>query len=184
MLFLNAGCHSKAGQLLSKNCLFFSVSNGKSCFSIRKLILTSEWHAEHPFAGWNTQQAAVGNHCSNNLLMCISLGTQATKTFQFDIFWWLILFEGWEAELQEGAQAGLLKQAQSRLWTNWKTSLWDSSQARMQQGKEYYTVCPWDIETPGDRAFYLLFLVFTKQFLRPAMVSLPPSTTLIFLNHT
>ena len=28
----------------------------KSCFSIKNLISTSERHAEHPFAGQNTQQ--------------------------------------------------------------------------------------------------------------------------------
>ena len=31
----------------------------KSCFSVKKLILTSEWCAEHPFAGGNTQHMAV-----------------------------------------------------------------------------------------------------------------------------
>ena len=34
-------------------CLFCSVSDRKSCFSIKKSILTSEWRAEHPFAGQN-----------------------------------------------------------------------------------------------------------------------------------
>ena len=33
-------------------CLFCSVS----CLSVRKSISTSQWHAEHPFAGRNTQQ--------------------------------------------------------------------------------------------------------------------------------
>ena len=37
-------------------CLFCCISDGKSCFSVRKSILTSKPHAEHPFAGWNTQQ--------------------------------------------------------------------------------------------------------------------------------
>ena len=37
-------------------CLFCSVSDGKSCFSVRKSILTNKRHAEHPFAGQNTQQ--------------------------------------------------------------------------------------------------------------------------------
>ena len=36
--------------------LLSSVSDGKSCFSIRKSILTSARHAEHLFAGQNTQQ--------------------------------------------------------------------------------------------------------------------------------
>ena len=36
-------------------CLFCSVSDGKSCFSVRKFISTSEQCAEHPFAGQNTQ---------------------------------------------------------------------------------------------------------------------------------
>ena len=38
---------------------FFSVSDRKTCFSIKKLIQTSEQHAEHPFAGQNTQQSTV-----------------------------------------------------------------------------------------------------------------------------
>ena len=37
-------------------CLFCSVIDGKSCYSIRKSISTSERRAEHPFAGRNTQQ--------------------------------------------------------------------------------------------------------------------------------
>ena len=37
---------------------FFSfVSDGKSCFSIKKLISTSEGSAEHPFAGYTTLDA-------------------------------------------------------------------------------------------------------------------------------
>ena len=36
-------------------CLFCSLSDGKSCFSIRKSILTNKQGAEHPFAGHNTQ---------------------------------------------------------------------------------------------------------------------------------
>ena len=35
--------------------LFCSVSDWKSCFSIKKMISTSERHAEHTFAGRNTQ---------------------------------------------------------------------------------------------------------------------------------
>ena len=31
--------------------------DGKSCFSVKKIILTSKPHAEHLFAGGNTQQA-------------------------------------------------------------------------------------------------------------------------------
>ena len=30
--------------------------DGKSCFSLKKMISTSEWRAEHPLAGQNTQQ--------------------------------------------------------------------------------------------------------------------------------
>ena len=33
-----------------------SVSDGKSCFSVRKSISTSKRRVEHPFAGRNTQQ--------------------------------------------------------------------------------------------------------------------------------
>ena len=40
---------------ITKNILFCSVSDIKSCFSVKKLISTSQWHAEHPFAGQNTQ---------------------------------------------------------------------------------------------------------------------------------
>ena len=38
------------------SCLFCSFSDGKSCFSVRKSISTSEGCTEHPFAGQNTQQ--------------------------------------------------------------------------------------------------------------------------------
>ena len=34
----------------------FSVYDGKTCFSAKKIILTSKRHAKHPFAGRNTQQ--------------------------------------------------------------------------------------------------------------------------------
>ena len=37
------------------SCLFCSISDGKSCFSVRESIWTREWHAENPFAGRNTQ---------------------------------------------------------------------------------------------------------------------------------
>ena len=40
-------------------CLFCSVSDGKSGFSVRKSISTSEQCAEHPFAGLNTQQKII-----------------------------------------------------------------------------------------------------------------------------
>ena len=36
--------------------LFCSVSDGKSFFSVKKIISTSKWHVEHPYAGGNTQQ--------------------------------------------------------------------------------------------------------------------------------
>ena len=48
-------------------CLFCSASDGKSCFSIRKSILTREWCAEHPFAGQNTQQITLSQGFSNFL---------------------------------------------------------------------------------------------------------------------
>ena len=32
------------------------IINGKSCFSIKKMMLTIQWLVEHPFAGQNTQQ--------------------------------------------------------------------------------------------------------------------------------
>ena len=31
----------------------------KSCFSVKKLISTSEWHVEHQFAGRNTQHPSI-----------------------------------------------------------------------------------------------------------------------------
>ena len=40
--------------------LFSSSNDGKSCFSVKKLISTSERCVEHPFAGQNTQQIP---HC-------------------------------------------------------------------------------------------------------------------------
>ena len=42
-------------QCTSVVCLFCSVSDRKSSFSVRKSILTSKRHAEHPFACQNTQ---------------------------------------------------------------------------------------------------------------------------------
>ena len=38
--------------------LFCYITDGKSCFSIRKSISTSERRAVHPFAGGNTQHAS------------------------------------------------------------------------------------------------------------------------------
>ena len=35
------------------------INHAKSCLSIKKLILTSERFAEHPFAGRNTQQKCM-----------------------------------------------------------------------------------------------------------------------------
>ena len=32
------------------------AKDGKTCFSAQKIISTSKKHAEHPFAGQNTQQ--------------------------------------------------------------------------------------------------------------------------------
>ena len=47
----------------TRNCLFFVFFlnftikiDGKSFFSVKKMISTSERHAGHPFAGQNTQQ--------------------------------------------------------------------------------------------------------------------------------
>ena len=40
-------------------CLFCSVSDRKSCFSVRKSISTSERRTEHPFAGQNSQHTLV-----------------------------------------------------------------------------------------------------------------------------
>ena len=37
-------------------------NHAKSCFSVTKLISTSELRAEHPFAGRNTQQSVKGDH--------------------------------------------------------------------------------------------------------------------------
>ena len=33
--------------------------DGKSCFSVKNIILTSEQHAEHMFTGQNTQHIGV-----------------------------------------------------------------------------------------------------------------------------
>ena len=38
---------------------FKTEIDGKICFSIKKIISTREQHAEHPFAGRNTQQMAL-----------------------------------------------------------------------------------------------------------------------------
>ena len=45
------GSHAKAGPLL-----------GKMFFFIKKMISTSEWHAEHPFAGQNTQHTGYSQN--------------------------------------------------------------------------------------------------------------------------
>ena len=45
--------------LCSLFSLFSSISDGRSCFSFKKLILTSEWRAEHPLAGQNSQHMCV-----------------------------------------------------------------------------------------------------------------------------
>ena len=41
---------------------FCSVSDGKSCFSFKKLILTSAQTVENPFAGQNTQQMGAADY--------------------------------------------------------------------------------------------------------------------------
>ena len=38
---------------------FCSVSDQKSCLSVKKWILTKEQHAEHLFAVWNTQRIPI-----------------------------------------------------------------------------------------------------------------------------
>ena len=36
---------------------FVAEKDGKTCFNAKEMILTREWHAEHLFAGQNTQQS-------------------------------------------------------------------------------------------------------------------------------
>ena len=52
--------------------------DGKSCCSIKKLISTSERHAEHPFAGQNTQ------HMSRLICMPDKLKYYGTSGHRFD----------------------------------------------------------------------------------------------------
>ena len=54
--------------------LFCSISDGKCCFSVRKSILTSERHAEHPFAGQNTQ------HERTKKVKIITIASKIQKT--------------------------------------------------------------------------------------------------------
>ena len=45
---------------------FITEKDVKSCFSIKKLILTSERRAEHRFTGRNTQQSTLSQFRQNN----------------------------------------------------------------------------------------------------------------------
>ena len=42
--------------ILTEKDIILAEKNVKSCFSIKQIILTSEWCADYPFAGQNTQQ--------------------------------------------------------------------------------------------------------------------------------
>ena len=44
---------------------FMTKKNVKNCFCVKKLISTSKWHAEHPFAGRNTQHFIHKNTATN-----------------------------------------------------------------------------------------------------------------------
>ena len=82
-------------QCTSVVCLFCSVSDRKSSFSVRKSILTSKRHAKHPFTGQNTQQLGhiwlkchcVGfkkwSHDKSNLYYDIGQKTQTYPKFNF-----------------------------------------------------------------------------------------------------
>ena len=78
------GVHQRLDVTL-KGCLYCSVSDWKSCFSIRKSISTSEQRAVHQFAGQNTQQAFVVNDPSGN-----GVGLFA-QLHQNNHFLWLLL---------------------------------------------------------------------------------------------
>ena len=64
------------------SCLFCSVSDGKSCFSVRKSISTSKRHAEHPFASRNIQQTCVFEKISSS-------GTNK----KLMLYWWSCVFK-------------------------------------------------------------------------------------------
>ena len=72
-------------------------NHSKSCFSVKKLNLTSERHVEHPFAGRNTQQMSsiifnkkfnfLIKHMSGRVYMSNSLGKdkQAMSWFKYQL---------------------------------------------------------------------------------------------------
>ena len=61
------GCSARHS-LVKIDFLLFTKKYAKSCFSVKKLIRTSERHADHPFAGRNTQQLT---NCQTNILAVI-----------------------------------------------------------------------------------------------------------------
>ena len=64
--------------------LFSSISDGKSCISFKKFILTSKRRAEHPLAVRNTQQTALlGEHSVMKFFYnrsCCCLGRKAFQS--------------------------------------------------------------------------------------------------------
>ena len=68
-----------------------SVSVGKGCFIITKLILTSERRAENQFAGQNAQQTAISVKIISKFTLLIFLA----KAFFVEILHRGAVFGGW-----------------------------------------------------------------------------------------
>ena len=77
-------------------CLFCSVSDGKSCFRVRKSTLTSERHTEHPFAGRNKQQVTFLRN-KRLLIGVVFLFHFRLQMFNIVVFYyWALNFLSWE----------------------------------------------------------------------------------------
>ena len=96
---LNHGWYPNTGLLLGKSlfcsfCIFsiFNKKGWKNLFSAKKMIVTSERRAEHPFAGQNTQH---WSHCPRNvfcfLLHFLSILIKICHKIFKSVFYWTIL---------------------------------------------------------------------------------------------
>ena len=78
---LKKGVYQRLGVTLKRGFAFFffisSISDGKSCFSVKKLISTNERRAEHRLAGRNSQHSSV--YLSICLLTFTTLNSDFSK---------------------------------------------------------------------------------------------------------
>ena len=65
--------------ILTEKDVILTEKNIKSCFSIKKFISTSERHAEHLFAGRNTQQERTGLNCLGKIPLQRNCRTAISK---------------------------------------------------------------------------------------------------------